>query len=192
MATITRVGFGQVEPNHLSAQRTAQIYAQLPAKSDIKILENGQFVKYNYADKVCDFDGVGEWMMVFNEVKLYDDFWRESYKDFAMMEENYTEGGIVSHPGLGIGGPSFEGRMVPRVIKTNVGDIYTTNAVGAGNTAGSAVYAGIELVEGDIVGPTKESNGFPVKDGDEGVQFQVVKVYTMADGQPAVKLMRVK
>ena len=31
MATIKRIGFGQVEPNHLSAQRTAQIYAQLPA-----------------------------------------------------------------------------------------------------------------------------------------------------------------
>ena len=26
-----RIGFGQVEPNHLSAQRTGQIYAQLPA-----------------------------------------------------------------------------------------------------------------------------------------------------------------
>ena len=33
--TIKRVGFGQVEPNHLSAQRTSQIYAQLPAKSYI-------------------------------------------------------------------------------------------------------------------------------------------------------------
>ena len=47
MATIKRMGFGQVEPNHLSAQRTAQIYAQLPANKDIAILENGQFVKYD-------------------------------------------------------------------------------------------------------------------------------------------------
>ena len=30
MATIKRVGFGQVEPNHLSAQRNGQVYAQLP------------------------------------------------------------------------------------------------------------------------------------------------------------------
>ena len=79
-----RIGFGQVEPNHLSAQRTAQIYAQLPAKSDIDILENGQYVKYDYAAGVVDFTGAGEWMMVFNEVKLYDDAWRETYKDFAM------------------------------------------------------------------------------------------------------------
>ena len=27
-----RIGYGQVEPNHLSAQRNGQIYAQLPAK----------------------------------------------------------------------------------------------------------------------------------------------------------------
>ena len=40
-----RIGFGQVEPNHLSAQRTSQIYAQLPANKDIAQLENGQFVK---------------------------------------------------------------------------------------------------------------------------------------------------
>lgn len=37
---VTR-GYGQVEPNHLSAQRTAQIYAQLPAAEAINVLENG-------------------------------------------------------------------------------------------------------------------------------------------------------
>ena len=43
------VVYGQaVEPNHLSARRTGQIYAQLPANKDIKVLENGQFVKYDY------------------------------------------------------------------------------------------------------------------------------------------------
>ena len=34
-ATYVERGYGQVEPNHLSAQRTAQIYAQLPAASTI-------------------------------------------------------------------------------------------------------------------------------------------------------------
>ena len=37
-ATYVKYGYGQVEPNHLSAQRTGQIYAQLPAKSDIELL----------------------------------------------------------------------------------------------------------------------------------------------------------
>lgn len=112
--------------------------------------------------------------MVFNEIKLYDD-WRESYKDFAMVKENYVDG-----------------EMVPRVIKTNVGDIYTTNCVGGPNTSGKATYAGIELQETDIlkVGTT----GYLVKgeETDEGLLWQVVKVYTMADGQPAVKLQRIK
>lgn len=187
MATIKRIGFGQVEPNHLSAQRTAQIYAQLPAAADIEILENGQFVKYDYANGECNFTGAGEWMMVFNEVKLYDDFWRETYKDFAMQKKNYTEGSdTITHNALG----PFKGQMVPRVIKTNVGDIYTTNAVGAGNTSGKAEYAGIDLNVGDEVSPN--ATGFLATDGDGTVVFQVVKVYTMADGQPAVKLMRIK
>ena len=186
MALIKRIGFGQVEPNHLSAQRTSQIYAQLPAAADIEILENGQFVKYDYANKVCDFDGEGEWMMVFNEIKLYDD-WRETYKDYAMQKSHFTPGSEdITHSGLG----PFEGQMVPRVIKTNIGDIYTTNCVGAGNTSGKAEYEGIELAVGDIVSPNAE--GFLATDGDKSIQFQVVKEYTMADGQPAVKLMRIK
>ena len=187
MALIKRIGFGQVEPNHLSAQRTSQIWAQLPAKSDIEVLENGQFVKYNYAEGVCDFEGAGEWMMVFNEVKLYDDFWKESYKDYAMQKKNFTPGSEdIEHNGLG----PFKGQMTPRVIKTNVGDIYTTNCVGAGNTDGKALYAGIELEVGDEISPNEK--GFLSPEGDESIVVQVVKVYTMADGQPAVKLMRIK
>ena len=187
MALIKRLGFGQVEPNHLSAQRTSQIYAQLPAAADIKVLENGQFVKYDYANGVCNFEGAGEWMMVFNEIKLYDDFWRETYKDFAMQEKNYTPGtDEIEHNGLG----PFKGQMVPRVIKTNVGDIYTTNAVGGANVAGNVEYEGIELEVGDEISPNAE--GFLSPDGDGSVVFQVVKVYTLADGQPAVKLMRIK
>lgn len=80
-------GYGQVEPNHLSAQRTAQIYAQLPADPNITVLENGQFVKYDYRNGLVNFTGAGEWMLVFNEIKLY----RENQLDceFAMIKDNY-------------------------------------------------------------------------------------------------------
>ena len=164
MATFKKVGYGQVEPNHLSAQRTAQIYAQLPAKSDINVLENGQYVKYDYKEGEVNFTGAGEWMMVFNEVKLYDDRWRESYKDFAMKKENYTDG-----------------VMTPRVIKTNIGDIYTTNCVKDGN---------IEV--GKILTPGT-TGILEVKEAPTAadMQWQVVKIYTLADGQPAVKVMRI-
>lgn len=87
-------GFGQVEPNHLSAQRTGEIYAQLPVHKDIKILENGQFVKYNYVNGTVDFEGVGEWMLVFNEIKVYADW--ETDQDFAMIARDYN--GYVYSP----------------------------------------------------------------------------------------------
>lgn len=75
-AAYVEFGYGQVEPNHLSAQRTAQIYAQLPADPSIDILEQGQFVKYDYAANdngigLVNFTGEGEWMLVYNEIKLY-------------------------------------------------------------------------------------------------------------------------
>ena len=81
------MGYGQVEPNHLSAQRTAQIYAQLPADASIEKLEQGQFVKYDYANGLVNFTGEGEWMLVYNEIKLY----RENQLDceFAMIKDNY-------------------------------------------------------------------------------------------------------
>ena len=188
-----RVGYGQVEPNHLSAQRTGQIYAQLPAKSDINLLENGQFVKYNYADGVVDFEGEGEWMLVYNEVKLYDAPWRESYKDFAMIKDNYTPGSdSITHNGLG----PFKGQMTPRLFKTNIGDIFTTNCLEKANTSGKAEVTLTDLTVGDVVAPTK-TNGY-LKKSDSGtttddtvMKWQVVKLTTMPDGQAAVKLMRI-
>lgn len=91
-------GFGQVEPNHLSAQRTGEIYAQLPVANTINILENGQFVKYNYAAGQVDFAGPGEWMLVYNEVKVYAD--RETDEDFAMIRRDYV-GSVYSPRGVG-------------------------------------------------------------------------------------------
>ena len=162
MAKITRIGYGQVEPNHLSAQRTSQIYAQLPANEDIEILENGMFAKYDYAKNEVNFDGEGEFMLVLNEVKLYDTN-RETYKDFAMKKEDY-----------------LNGEMVPRLFKTNVGDIYTTNMID------SSIEVDVETKL------TPNENGILSTYTVEEMIWKVVKVYTMADGQPAVKVQRIK
>lgn len=173
MATISRIGFGQLEPNHLSAQRNGQIYGQLPAAADIAVLENGQFVKYNYADNVCDFAGEGEWMLVYNEVKLYDTFWKESYKDFAMQKKNYNNGEIT-----------------PRVMKTMIGDIFTTNCLEGAGARGEKFVGTEDLVVGAELSPN--AKGYLSLTGDKSIVFQVVKVYTMPDGQAAVKVMRIK
>ena len=109
-ANFVEYGYGQVEPNHLSAQRTAQVYAQLPAASDINVLEQGQFVKYDYAKGVVNFSGEGEWMLVFNEIKLYRDP-QQMDCEFAMVKDNYNAR-VYSPYGTGLdknGNPTADG-----------------------------------------------------------------------------------
>jgi hypothetical protein len=234
-------GYGQVEPNHLSAQATKEVYAQLPAKKDIEILENGQFVKYNYADEVVDFEGPGEWMLVFNEIKLYRDHQIDA--EFAMLRDNYQArvyspfGGekygnspdttwdkqsryyngvdADGNDSITLGDKTYKyddvtaapdmyelhynedpfhieslyqekmmpengSSMVPRVLKTHVGDIFTTNMIADSTVAVK-----------DVLSPRK-ADGILSKSGDGSIQWQVVKVYTMPDHQPGVKLMRIK
>ena len=264
-AKYPEVGFGQVEPNHLSAQYTGQIYAQLPADAKIEMLEQGQFVKYDYAKGLVNFTGEGEWMLVYNEIKLYRDFQRDC--EFAMIKGNYqahvyspldtaTEemygptrflqgrrerynaktgefeqlgGELVydevnekwiqadaEHPApdysvaskvydyyeemTDVNAPGLDEvskrlfmklrdykekmmpagtTMVPRVFKTNVGDIYTTNMINADRDS---------LKVGDVLTPGAKGI-LEVAEGD--MKWQVVKVYTMPDHQKGVKLMRI-
>ena len=170
-------GYGQVEPNHLSAQRTGAIYAQLPCKSDIEVLENGQFVKYDYPEGVVDFTGKGEWMLVFNEVKVYYD--RDTDADFAMKKSNY----VARVYGADNSFMPEDTNMVPRVFKTEIGDIFTTNAVQ------NKIE---ELKKGDTL--TVGEDGFLKKEegASEGMIWQVAKVYTLGDLQPAVKVQRIQ
>lgn len=208
-ATFVTRGYGQVEPNHLSARRTGQIYAQLPADKDIEVLENGQFAKYDYENGVVNFTGDGEWMLVLNEIKLYED--REQYEDFAMIKSNYnarvyspigqdssTLNTILKYigyvrenssdeydyqtPAFTYGKDMPDGTtMVPRLLKTNIGDLFTTNCV-----AETELALGDELVVGDDGYLTKTAGS---NAGD--MKWKVVKVYTLADNQPAVKIQRI-
>ena len=173
---VKRTGFGQVEPNHLSAQTNGQIYAQLPADPSLKILENGMFLKYDYAHNKCGLTGDGEWMLVFNEIKLYDER-KYMYKDYAMKAADFVDGEIV-----------------PRLLKTSVGDIFTTNTFGA-NTSDSAEVPGITLSVTDHVTIDTATGYLKAGDGDieAGIPtFQVVKEYNLGDLQPAVKLQRIQ
>lgn len=182
---IGRRGYAQVEPNHLSGIVTGQILAQLPVDRETMgdIIENGRFAKYDYANGKVNLTGPGEWMLIYNEEKLYDERY-QSHKDFAMLAGNYDEGEIV-----------------PRLISTVLGDIFTTNAFGMSEGKNSPLSAkdfdvdGIELDVGDKV-CVDPATGYLHKCEDDGALeyplFQVVKVYTMADGQPGVKLMRIQ
>lgn len=292
-AKYVEFGYGQVEPNHLSAQRTGQIYAQLPAAPAIELLEQGQFVKYDYAANEngigeVNFTGKGEWMLVYNEIKLYRthiDGTKQWDCEFAMLKDDYQariyspydyeQPELEYHNGMFLNGKDEKGSktvtvpqtvtldvegktvtingqryavtenkftykdteyeldehgesklpvpveytyddvtrdtedyyelnftndpwkklgiyrekkmpagtsMVPRVFKTNVGDIMTTNTVNE-----------TQLVVGDTLTPG--ADGILAKTGADaaGVMvWQVVKVYDMPDGQRAVKVMRIQ
>ena len=206
----TRNGYGQVEPNQLSAQKTGQIYASLPLASDVDILQNGEFMYYDYKSGTVTADGVGEPMLVFNEVKLYEPFWQTSYKDFAMIRvgDNYvtsrlaTAGygdgaetkGVAPNPGHSDwqAGYRMDG-IAPRLFKTNVGDIFTTNMVETGQ---DITYEQGDTLKLKKVSKAADKTGNTLvlsKTGNiDALEFVVAKVYTMPDGQQGLKLQRIK
>ena len=207
MATQTRIGYGQVERQHMAAPHNGQIYAQLPAMEykdskwvPIAQLENGQFLKYDYANGragIGTSDDGKEWFLVYNEEKLYDERY-QNHKDFAMKAADMSDGVIY-----------------PRLLRTFVGDIFTTNTFKGAATVtdkegkitdipdldiGDYVIIGND---GWLVKYTKGSNDPDVP--ATGIVFQVIPhftqmgmaaadrpAYTLPDGQWAVKLQRIR
>ena len=211
----TRKGYGQVERQHMAAPHNGQIYAQLPALNadgtPIAQLENGQFLKYDYANGRAGIGTAGdgkEWFLVYNEEKLYDER-RQNHKDFAMLASDMSDG-----------------KIFPRLLRTFVGDIFTTNTFRtASTTSGSGSEATTtygstvsgpddtitipDIAAGDYVIINDE--GWLEKSGStlpqtDGIIFQAVPhftqmnlpqgatvpAYTLPDKQFAVKLQRIQ
>lgn len=220
MADFTRIGYGQVEPNQITGIKTGEIYASLPLDPEVTTLQNGEFMYYDYTkgyvtatphENSVDLEP----MLVYNEIKIYEDLL--SYKDFAMIRvgDNYVTndpavgrvtsrnadgtiygGGSLTH-GASIPHDSWQAgyRMegiAPRLVRVHVGNVYTTNMVVTGT--------GIEYAVGDQLKLKKSSDNTLVLGkyaaGTTGVLdapvFNVVKVYTMPDGQPGLKIQRIK
>ena len=202
----TRKGYGQVERHHMAAPHNGQIYAQLPAMKKegnawvpVTQLENGQFLKYDYEHGVASVgesanggDGK-EWFLVYNEEKLYDER-RQNHKDFAMLAKDMSDGLIY-----------------PRLLRTFVGDLFTTNTFrtegGATVTGPDAEITIPDLQVGDFL--VIDNDGWLVKTSNKpavGIVFQVVPhftqmdrgtiaatpAHTLPDKQYAVKLQRIQ
>ena len=213
MANFTRIGYGQVEPNQITGIKTGEIYASLPLDPEVSKLQNGEFMYYDYnKGYVTATPATGsedlEPFMVYNEIKIYED--NLSYKDFAMIRvgDNYVTndpavGRVTSKnaDGTTYGGGSLttgsyqthdswqagyrmEG-IAPRLVRIHVGNVYTTNMVATG----------VEYAKGDVLKLKKSANNTLVLDKTGTIAapvFTVVKVYTMPDGQPGLKIQRVK
>jgi hypothetical protein len=80
--------------------------------------------------------------------------------------------------------------MVPRVFKTNVGDIFTTNTIAVPVLDnGDLDLSGIEVTK--CLAPNADGYLAPAEADAEGMLWQIAKVYTLADRQRAVKIIRI-
>ncbi len=160
--TFVKSGKGQVEPNYLQGQAGKHTFAQLPAATAITELENGMFVKYDMENEEINYTGDGEWLMVFNEVKLYGE--REFYADFSMKTSQFADG-----------------KMYPRCMRVFPMDTYTTNMIKDDDySVGDELQVGSD---GILEVPTTATAG--------AMTWKIVKIYNLADAKPAVKLQRI-
>lgn len=221
-AKMVKRGFGQVEPNHLSARFTGEIYAQMPATKEINVLEQGQFVKYDYANRAVNFTGPGEWMLVYNEIKLYRDW--ETDEDFALIKRDYNAY-VYSPLGQNTDGSLAEKDLTKVYTQEKYPVDVDMGRLPVGYTYEREVMEDYNLMpdgavmvprvfkthEGDIFTTNTIAAGFDevnvgdlLKPNDKGILapganiendnfvWQIVKKYTLPDLQPAVKVMRVK
>ena len=206
-----RIGYGQVEPNQLSGIKTGQIFASLPLDKEVKVLQNGEFMYYDYAsgsvNATATAEAAPEPYLVYQEIKIYEDWL--SYKDFAMIRvgDNYvtnnpaigrltsanadgtvygdgaeTEGASIDHSDYQAG-YRMDG-IAPRLVKTNVGDVYTTNMVDEEGTYEVGTVLTLKKTDRNTLVLSSSGN-------IDSVKFIVVKDYTMPDGQRGLKLQRI-
>ena len=206
-----RIGYGQVEPNQLSGIKTGQIFASLPLDKEVKVLQNGEFMYYDYANgsvnATAEANAAPEPYLVYQEIKIYEDWL--SYKDFAMIRvgDNYvtnnpaigrltsantdgtvygdgaeTEGASIDHSDYQAG-YRMDG-IAPRLVKTNVGDVYTTNMVDEEGTYEVGTVLTLKKTDRNTLVLSSSGN-------INSVKFIVVKDYTMPDGQRGLKLQRI-
>jgi hypothetical protein len=83
--------------------------------------------------------------------------------------------------------------MVPRVFKTNVGDIFTTNTIALKVDAEGKVLESelAKIAVTKCLAPNADGYLAPAEDTAEGMLWQIAKVYTLADRQRAVKIIRI-
>lgn len=169
---MNKVGYGQLEPNRLTAQTTKEIYAQLPADSSLTVIENGMALIYDQvAQKVKAPSAKGKGLvgLVYNEIILEDERYQQDC-DYAMMAKKATPYQVAME-------------AYPRIYGLHVGDTFTTNTVKI-DDGSTPVTKGAKFVA--------DTDGYWVQTSDvSGAQVvaECVKDYMLPDGQRALKLV---
>ena len=211
---INRMGYGQVEQNFVSAGRIGGVYASRPYDGTAEILEQGMFLKYDPATNKCNTTGKGEWYMVYNEEEHYDE--REmNHKDYAMKKSDFIDGkmyprllkistgDIFTTNTFGAYEANYAGATYPGKYDgvtnanttLNMAKVTTVTGV-KGGSEGIALEQGDEVKVGTdgylVKAKADDGKTDNAKAASDSPLFVVSKVYCMADGQPAVKLQRIK
>lgn len=172
MATITRKGYGQLELNQVAFRRDGRVEAQMPydVSTEGTKYENGMVVILDKSTNVVKKGAIKEgdlYGIIYTSEELYDNR-KPGLKNF----------GVEVIDGEAKGPEGYD--VLPRIGFLAVGDRFTTN------TVVTAEYA-----KGDVVSvaATNEWTKAEATAGPEGV---VAEVYTMPDGQPAIKIVITK
>lgn len=177
MATlINKVGYGQVEPNRLTAQKTREVFSQLPADDTIKTIENGMFLVYDQVrGKVVKPTAVGaKACLVMNEIILEDDHYQAD-SDYVMKPFAGTD----YQPAM---------KAYPRLYAMHVGDTFTTNMIKT--ESGKLPAAGDKFVVGTdgVLEPIAKDGTTTYEMIFAVVKEEESKTKCLPDGQQAVKL----
>lgn len=169
---IKRNGFGQLELNQVAFRRDGRVESQVPYDTTVegKKYENGMVAIIDKANGVVKTGAIEEgdlYGIIYTSEELYDAR-KPGLKNF----------GVVVEDGAAKGPEGYD--VLPRLGFLSVGDRFTTNTVAEAEYAkGDKVY----------VAETGEWTKTAAEAGPVGV---VDLVYTMPDGQDAIKIVITK
>lgn len=176
--------YATIELNHVSFPETARVMAQLPLSptnypaANTKLCENGAWLVYDMATGVARFptstsEVVG---LVYNAEKEYDQF------------------------NVGMNQYAMKSGMVPRIGMPMVGDTYTTNLFQYEEGTDLNTDEKVDAVIGAfattpvylVVTPNSDTPTLTTTIGSGLTVAQVVKYYTLPNGEKAVKVQFIK
>lgn len=194
---LTKVGYGQVEPNRIQGMLQGRILADVAVKpADYvtlgKGVQNGIVLAWhpgvsgdvasNLKDGELAIPAASDtaYYLIYTDVSLHSEYL--SNKDFVLTAEpgNIYAGREAAYNPHFNPTEASKQTVVPRGIGLTIGDVFTTNM--------------IETEDGNLpnVGTALKLNAsgvFSTSGTLSGLEAKVAQKTTMADGQPAVKLV---
>lgn len=197
---LTKVGYGQVEPNRIQGMLQGRILADVPVcPTDYTTLGKGvqngvvlswkpggtSTVNSNLKDGELKIPVAGDtvYYLIYTDVSLHSEYL--SNKDFVLTAEPgnvYVGREAAYNPHFNPTEKSQQ-TVVPRGIGLTVGDVFTTNMIETNNGNLPEVGTDIKLNAAGV---------FSTAGTLSGLEAKVVQKTKMADGQQAVKLVITK